>query len=385
MKTSRAGTDEPGAATRGATRSRKPIKPSKLRGRVAAAAVAMLAVISLIGGYAAVGGRLPGSAGSASSAGAPPAPSDGLSSSESPAAGGTAIVTAATDSPSGSASATPGAASASPVATAAKVPLPALLAAIGDSYSQAWSVSPKYLYDHPQFSWVVGTNSNDGVSSILERLRALGASPIVVDAATSGRKMSDAVRQAGLVAAAARRLPAGKSAYVTFELGTNDLCASPEFMTDPAVFTNQLQTAMTALKAALPAGSRILMLSIPNFPHFREITQADAAAKALLSQKKNLNRCAPYLGTFSESALTRANAYLGEYDAALEAACADVDTHPGKAGRLHCTYNAGLLGESDFSIKDLSTADYFHPSLSGQARMAANGWRAGIWSTQSKP
>ena len=127
------------------------------------------------------------------------------------------------------------------------------------------------------------------------------------------------------------------------------------------------------------------MLSIPDFPHFREITQADAAAKALLSERNNLNRCAPYLGTFSESALTRANAYLGEYDAALKAACADIDTHPGKAGRLHCTYNVGLLAESDFTIKDLSTADYFHPSLSGQARMAVNAWRADVWSTQSKP
>ena len=378
MNTSRAGSDEPGAETRAG----KPGAPNKLHGRAAASAVAILAVISLIGGFAAVGGRLPGSAGSAGSA---PAPSDGLSPSPSSAAGDTAIVTAGTDSSSGSASATAGAASASPLATAATVPLPALLAAIGDSYSQAWSVSPKYLYDHPQFSWVVGTNSNDGVSSILERLKVLGASPTVVDAATSGRKMSDAARQAGLVAAAAEILPAGKTAYVTFELGTNDLCASPAFMTDPAVFRDHLQAAMTILKTGLPTGSRILMLSIPDFPHFREITQADAAAKALLSERNNLNRCAPYLGTFSESALTRSNAYLGEYDAALKAACADIDTHPGKAGRLHCTYNVGLLAETDFTIKDLSTADYFHPSLSGQARMAVNAWRADIWSTQSKP
>ncbi|HEX7490504.1 MAG TPA: hypothetical protein VF337_02240, partial [Candidatus Limnocylindrales bacterium] len=42
-------------------------------------------------------------------------------------------------------------------------PLPSLLGAIGDSYSQAWSTSTADHGDHPQFSWVVGTNAGDGV------------------------------------------------------------------------------------------------------------------------------------------------------------------------------------------------------------------------------
>jgi lysophospholipase L1-like esterase len=261
------------------------------------------------------------------------------------------------------------------------VPLPALLGAIGDSYSQAWSVAPGFLYDHTQFSWVIGTDKNDGVLSLLERFRALKVSPTVVDAATSGKKMVDALRQANLVVAAAKKLPAGQTAYVTFELGTNDLCASPDFRTDPAAFEAQLQAAISVLRTGLPPGSRILMLSVPDFPHFRAITQASRAAVALLAQTNNLNRCVPYLGTSSPSMIVDADGVLAQYNASLKGACDDIDSHEGTTGQLYCTYNAALLSESDFVLKDLSTVDYFHPSLTGQAKMAANAWQADVWAS----
>src|ERR1035437_2031695 len=56
-------------------------------------------------------------------------------------------------------------------------PVPSLLAAIGDSYSQAYSVSPSYLRDHIGFSWVIGSARNDGVFSLYERFKAIGGSP----------------------------------------------------------------------------------------------------------------------------------------------------------------------------------------------------------------
>jgi lysophospholipase L1-like esterase len=261
------------------------------------------------------------------------------------------------------------------------IPLPALLGAIGDSYSQAWSVSPANLYDHTQFSWVIGTDKNDGVLSLLERFRALKVSPTVVDAATSGKKMDDAERQANLVVAAAKKLSAGQTAYVTFELGTNDLCASPDYRTDPATFEAHVQAAVSILRAGLPRGSRILMLSVPDFPHFRAITQASPAAVALLAKPNNRNRCVPYLGTSSASMIVEADSDLAQYNASLKAACDDIDSHEGTTGQLYCTYNAALLSESDFVLKDLSTEDYFHPSLTGQAKMAENAWRADVWAS----
>ncbi len=280
-------------------------------------------------------------------------------------------------------------ATASPTATPAPQPtappLPSLLAAIGDSYSQAYSVSPAYRYDHPQFSWVIGTAQGDGVMSLLERFRALGAAPAVVDAATSGKKMSDAPRQADEVVAAAQKLGPGKAAYVTFELGTNDLCASPDAMTDPADFNGQLLAAVSTLRSGLPAGSRILMLAVPDFPHFHDITAADPAAKASLALPENSNRCAPYLGTSSSAAVAKADTYLSQYDDSLKSACDDIDAREGTTGALYCTYDAALLAESDFTIGDLSTVDYFHPSLSGQAKMGEDAWRADVWGSVPLP
>jgi lysophospholipase L1-like esterase len=355
---------------------------SRLHGR-GATTLAVIAAVALIAGLVIEAGGIFGGANRPPAASASrEAAASTTPSPDATAAQTTSATTGSTasDAPSPSPQLTD-----RPTPRTAAVPLPALLAAIGDSYSQAWSVSSSYLYDHPQFSWVVGTSKNDGVLSLLERFRALGASPIVVDAATSGRKMADAQRQANLVVAAARKLSAGKIAYVTFELGTNDLCASPDFMTGPAAFRTQLQTAIATLKAGLPAGSRILMLPVPNFPHFRDITQASPAARALLALPRNLNRCAPYLGTYSSTAALKASSYLAQYDAGLKAACDDINAPEGTGGRLVCSYNAALLADSDFTIKDLSTVDYFHPSLSGQAKMAADAWRADVWASSTLP
>jgi lysophospholipase L1-like esterase len=261
--------------------------------------------------------------------------------------------------------------------------LPALLGAIGDSYSQAFSVSPAYRYDHPQFSWVVGTNKTDGVLSVLERFRALGGSPLVVDAATSGKKMIDAQRQATLVVAAAKKLGPGKTAYVTFQLGTNDLCIDNR--TDPVSFDSQLRTAVAVLAAGLPPGSRILMLPVPDFPHFHAMTQADPATRAALLLPVNSDRCPPYLGTAGPSTVAQADSYLTAYDTSLRTVCAEIEAVDGAAGRLHCTYNEALLAGSDFTAADLSTYDYFHPSLTGQAKMAEAAWRAGAWGSLPLP
>jgi lysophospholipase L1-like esterase len=257
---------------------------------------------------------------------------------------------------------------------------PSLLATIGDSYSQAYSVSPSYLLDHIGFSWVIGSARNDGVFSLYERFKAIGGSPVVVDAATSGRQMKDAPRQATLVVAAAKKLKPGQTAYVTFELGTNDLCADPVPKTDPVSFARDLTTAITTLRSGLPAGSRILMLPVPDFPHFRDITQANPAARALLALPENINRCPPYLGGNGSFSMAQANDYLSRYDAALEGACRDISAADSPSGKLYCTYNAALLADSDFLIADVSTVDYFHPSLTGQARLAADAWAADVWS-----
>ena len=197
--------------------------------------------------------------------------------------------------------------------------------------------------------------------------------------------MKDAPRQANLVVAAAKKLRPGQTAYVTFELGTNDLCADPDPKTDPVSFGTDLATAVSTLRAGLPAGSRILMLPVPDFPHFYDITQASAAARVNLVLPQNSFRCPPYLGDSGPFSMAQANDYLARYDAALEGACSAITATDSPSGKLYCTYNATLLADTDFRIADLSTVDFFHPSLSGQARMAANAWAADVWSGVTIP
>ncbi len=267
--------------------------------------------------------------------------------------------------------------------TPAAPPLPTMLAAIGDSYTQAWSVSPAYKRDHPQFSWAVGTAADDGVYSLRERFTALGANLIVVDAATSGKKMDDAARQAGLVVVAAAKLPPGSTVFVTFELGTNDLCDDP--MTTRAEFESGLRAAVAILRKGLPAGSHILLLSMPDFAHFHALTQASPAALALLGLPSQSRNCAPFLGDETSSTLAQSTQRLAQYESILVKVCGEVETVDGPSGKLHCRSDSLRLAEKDFVLADLSTADYFHPSLTGQAKMAEAAWQAGYWSRLPLP
>lgn len=335
-----------------------------------------------VGGVALVAVLLIGFGSELLGGGSSPKPSASFVALASPTATHTDSATP-TSLPSDSPSPTPTSVPTPTAAPASTLPLPAMLAAIGDSYTQAWSVSPTYRKDHPGYSWAVGTVKGDGVFSLRERFEALGDKLTVIDAATSGRKMSDAARQATVIVAAARKLPPGGTAYVAIELGTNDLCDDPT--TAPDIFEAQLRSAIATLRSGLPAGSRILMLSIPDFSHFRDITQADPKAKATLNLPANSRMCAPFLGSNSPLTIQDAQQVLALYNATLARVCDEIEATDGPSNKLHCRRNEALLSEKDFKIKDLSTVDYFHPSLSGQARMAAAAWKAGYWANVPLP
>jgi lysophospholipase L1-like esterase len=169
---------------------------------------------------------------------------------------------------------------------------------------------------------------------------------------------------------------------VTFELGTNDLCDDPK--TDPVDFEVQARTAVQVLGAGLPPGSRMLMLAVPDFAHLHDITQADPTSRAAFQLYANSRRCAPFLGTNTPTSMADAKAILAAYDEALARVCDELNAGP-NAGRLHCTYDEADLSLRDFTVADLSTVDYFHPSISGQARIAQAAWQAGAWAGESLP
>src|SRR5215211_7170846 len=116
-------------------------------------------------------------------------------------------------------------------------PLPASMAAIGDSITRAYDVCCSYG-DHPGQSWSTGYTSYDGITSHYERIRQLNP-------AIAGHAYNDAVSGAKMSAAptqAAQAVAQGAE-YVTIELGANDLCtSSPSTMTSTDSFQASIQS-----------------------------------------------------------------------------------------------------------------------------------------------
>jgi hypothetical protein len=75
-------------------------------------------------------------------------------------------------------------------------PLPASMAAIGDSITRAYDVCCSYG-DHPGQSWSTGSTSYDGISSHYERIKR-------VNPAITGHAANDAVSGAKMAAAPTR-------------------------------------------------------------------------------------------------------------------------------------------------------------------------------------
>src|SRR5918995_1548383 len=123
-------------------------------------------------------------------------------------------------------------------------PLPASMAAIGDSITRAYDVCCSYG-DHPGQSWSTGSTGYDGIASHYERIRQLNP-------AITGHGYHDAVTGAKMVQAPTQAAQAvGQGArYVTILLGANDLCtSSPSTMTPTETFRAQFRQAMATLMA----------------------------------------------------------------------------------------------------------------------------------------
>jgi len=61
---------------------------------------------------------------------------------------------------------------------------------------------------------------------------------------------------------------------------------------------------------------------------------------------------------------------VNEFNQALADAC---------AATARCRYDGGAVANYAFTKSDVSTRDYFHPSLSGQATLAALTWQKTQW------
>src|SRR3990172_11531524 len=140
------------------------------------------------------------------------------------------------------------------------LPLPASMAAVGDSITQAASTGGSLGADYPQNSWSTGTSSS--VNS--HYLRLLALNPAISgqnhNRSVSGARMADLNGQMQNVVAL-------QPDYLTVLIGGNDLCTDTVAeMTSVSAFRSQFETAMATLVTGSPS-TNVYVSSIPNVYH----------------------------------------------------------------------------------------------------------------------
>jgi lysophospholipase L1-like esterase len=251
---------------------------------------------------------------------------------------------------------------ASPVAAATPPPLPASMAALGDSITRAYDVCCSYG-DHPGQSWSAGYAWYDGISSHYERIKRVKPS-------IAGRAYNDAVTGAKMAAApgqAANAVTQGAS-YVTILLGANDLCtSSPLTMTSTDNFRTDFARAMATL--AQEPSRRIFVSSIPNIHQLWELLHTNSVARTVWATARI---CQSMLGATRKP---EERQLVVDREKKFNGILAEV------CGRYadNCRWDGGATYNYQFSVSQVSPLDFFHPSLSGQAALARVTWEASWW------
>ena len=243
------------------------------------------------------------------------------------------------------------------------VKLPNSIAAIGDSMTQAADVCCWYG-DHPTNSWSTGNAGWDGVSSHYERIRQ--TNPTITgrnyNDAVSGARMSDATGQAASAV--------GQAAdYVTILMGANDLCTpTVELMTPVATFRSQFQQALAALDSGLPRRSHVFVSSLPDVYQLWNIYHTSATAQFVWDVA---NICQSLLSPDrTDAQRNQVRERNIAFNMVLQQECAKYS---------RCKFDDHAVFGYQFSRSDVTTLDYFHPSLTGQSRLAALTWSRSWW------
>jgi lysophospholipase L1-like esterase len=260
-------------------------------------------------------------------------------------------------------SATSGSATVSAATAAAAPPLPDSMAAIGDSITQAVDVCCFYG-NWPGHSWSTGYVPLDGIASHYERIRAQnpGIRGHRWNNAVSGARMADAPGQA-------RRTVGQGAEYVTILMGANDLCGWEGSLTPTATFRAQFGETLDILRTGLP-GSRVFVASIPNLYQLWSVLRTNPVAQVVW---QTAGICPSMLNFFNSAADRQAVIDRErEFNDVLRDVCATWS---------NCRFDDYLTYNYDFTRDLVSRLDYFHPSLAGQATLAALTWRRSWWGT----
>jgi lysophospholipase L1-like esterase len=158
--------------------------------------------------------------------------------------------------------------------------------------------------------------------------------------------------------------------YVTILLGANDLCtSSPSTMTSTTSFRSQFSQAMATLMTQ-DRDPYVFVSSIPNLYQLWQVLHTNSLARTVWAAARI---CQSMLGaTRTEAERQQVVAREQAFNQILAEVCAAYD---------RCRWDNGAVYHYQFSASQVSTLDFFHPSLSGQAALARVTWGASWWSS----
>ncbi|MBA0128287.1 SGNH/GDSL hydrolase family protein [Haloechinothrix sp. YIM 98757] len=248
-----------------------------------------------------------------------------------------------------------------PAASAASEP--DSMDALGDSITRAFNTCFFAWTDCVANSWSTGTNSD--VDSYYSRLlaRNSGIEGNNDNDASTGAVMADLDNQAA--DAVSREVE-----LVTILMGSNDACTDTiEEMTDVDTFRNQFETAMSRLDSGIP-GADIKVASIPDIYQLWELfhdnddavstwDSYDICQSLLKNPRSDDPADVERRETFRQRVI--------DYNAELESVCADYS---------RCEFDGNAVFGTTFEERHVTTRDYFHPSVEGQALLAEVTWQS---------
>ena len=252
------------------------------------------------------------------------------------------------------------------------LPLPDTMAAVGDSITQAASTAGSLGVDAPQNSWATGTSTT--VNSHYLRLLALGAP---ISGANNNLSVSGA-KVAGLTAQMQNAVGLQPD-YLTVLIGGNDVCTDTVAeMTSVATFRAQFEAAMATLTSGSP-DTHVYVVSIPDVYQLWALFRSDFWARFIWSVG---DICQSLLAnpTSTQQVDVERRQQVRQRNIDFNTQLAEVCA----AFVARCRFDDNAIFNTQFTKSDVS-GDYFHPSVAGQAKLAAVSWSAGYAWTATPP
>jgi lysophospholipase L1-like esterase len=238
--------------------------------------------------------------------------------------------------------------------------LPASMAALGDSITRA-AQADGTLGDQPENSWSTGQGTL--VDSLANRISALSGSPVTAtNVAVSGAVSADLVDQAAAAVAT-------DAEFVTVLAGNNDVCNSGSVaaLPSPAGYSANVRDALEVLTRGLPE-SKVLLVSMPSIEGLYVAAKGDPAATQAWGSYGVCPVALADPGSTDEADVQRRQAVearVTEMNAALANVAAAFD---------NVLFDGGRAQRVTFDLPELSSFDYFHPSVTGQNLLVDEEW-----------